>query len=153
MNESGTGYENRITVCIHAPAERVWEALVTPAILKQWFFGVDTETDWKVGSRLVHRAPMAGKAYEDKGVVLAFEPPRLLSHSHWSPFSGRADRPENYETVTYGLAVRAQDTDLTVSEVNLPSEEARVISEKNWRGALRKLKDLVESQVSSERPA
>ncbi len=145
---SGTGqggdYSNEVTVCIKAPLARVWEALTTPVIIKQWFFGVDTETDWRVGSPVVHRGNWQGRDYEDKGVILAFEPPRLLAHSHWSPFSGRPDRPENYERVTFTLAERAGKTDLTIRESNLPSAQARSTSEKTWRMVLRNLKKLVE---------
>ncbi len=142
--KDGSGITARTTVCIHAPAARVWEALTKPDTIKQWFFGVDTVTDWRVGSSLVHRGQWQGKTYEDKGTILAFEPPRLLVHTHWSPFSGRPDSPENYERVTFALAERNGTTDLTVSEVNLPSEEAKAISEKNWRTVLRDLKKLAE---------
>ena len=43
------------SVTILAPADEVWKAVTTPALIKRWFFGVDTETDWRVGSRIVHR--------------------------------------------------------------------------------------------------
>jgi uncharacterized protein YndB with AHSA1/START domain len=43
------------SITIDAPIEEVWRAVTTPALIKQWFFGVDTETDWNVGSPLVHR--------------------------------------------------------------------------------------------------
>ena len=42
--------EIRSTTSIDAPIERVWRAITTPAELKQWFFGVDTEADWRRGS-------------------------------------------------------------------------------------------------------
>lgn len=142
----GSGLTTRTTVCIHAPVAKVWEALVTPGMIKQWFFGVDTETDWKVGSPLVHKGQWQGRTYEDKGVILAFEPPRLLSHTHWSVLSGLPDSPENYEQVTYALSERDGTTDLTVSEVNLPSPEARATSEKSWRTVLRNLKRLAEGE-------
>ena len=73
---------------IDAPIDEVWNALTTPEVIKRWFFGVDTETDWQVGSPLVHRGEWQGKPYEDKGTILAFEPPTTLVHTHWSPASG-----------------------------------------------------------------
>jgi uncharacterized protein YndB with AHSA1/START domain len=51
------------SVTIEAPADEVWKALTTPALIKRWFFGVDTETDWKVGSPIVHRGEYQGKPY------------------------------------------------------------------------------------------
>jgi uncharacterized protein YndB with AHSA1/START domain len=132
------------SITIDAPAERVWDALTKPDLIKRWFFGVDTETDWKVGSPIVHRGEYQGKPYEDKGTILEFEPTRSLVHSHWSPGSGVPDSPENYQRVSWTLAERDGKTELTVTEVNLPSEEARAVSEKSWKMVLGNLKELLE---------
>ena len=35
---------------IAATAPKIWKALTTPAALKQFFFGADVVTTWKVGS-------------------------------------------------------------------------------------------------------
>ena len=134
-----------ISVTIRAPIEEVWNTLTTPEQIKRWFFGVDTETDWQVGSPLVHRGEWQGKPYEDKGTILRFEPPTLLVHSHWSPASGVPDRPEHYQEVSWSLTDRDGSTTLTVAEINLPSEEAKAISEESWKAALTNLKDLLET--------
>jgi hypothetical protein len=88
------------SITIDAPGARVWEALTTPELIKQWFFGVDTVTDWQVGSPLVHKSTWQGKPYEDKGTILNIKAPRLLVHTHWSALSGLADSPENYQEVS-----------------------------------------------------
>jgi uncharacterized protein YndB with AHSA1/START domain len=136
--------ETTSSIAINAPAARVWEALTTPELIKQWFFGVDTVTDWNVGGPIVHSGEYQGKPYEDKGSILRFEPPRLLVHSHWSPLSGVADRPENYQEVAWSLLEREGQTELTITEVNLPSEAAKEVSEKSWGIVLSNLKDLLE---------
>ena len=66
---------------IDAPIEEVWRALTTPDVIKEWFFGVDTETDWRVGSPLIHRGEYQGKPYEDKGEIVRFDPPKRLVHT------------------------------------------------------------------------
>ena len=132
------------SITIDAPIEKVWEALTTPELIKRWFFGVDTETDWKEGSPIVHRGEYQGQPYEDKGTILQIDPPRLLVHSHWSPASGVADAPENYERVSWELTEREGETELTVRESNLASEEAKATSERNWRMVLEGLKGLLE---------
>jgi uncharacterized protein YndB with AHSA1/START domain len=91
------------SITISAPITRVWEALTTPALIKLWFFGVETETDWKEGSPIIHRGEYEGRAYEDRGEILEIDPPTLLVHSHWSPASGLAEAPENYERVEWNL--------------------------------------------------
>ena len=133
------------SVIIRAPIEDVWDALTRPELIKRWFFGVDTETDWKVGSPLEHRGEWQGKPYEDRGTILRFDPPTLLVHSHWSPASGVPDRPEHYQEVSWSLTDRDGATTLTVAETNLPSQEAKAISEESWKAVLDNLKDLLET--------
>ena len=116
------------SVTIEAPADEVWEALTTPELIKRWFFGVDTETDWEVGSPIVHRGEYQGKPYEDSGTIVRFEPGRLFVHTHWSPLSGLPDRPENHQEVAWALSGNDDVTELTVTEHNLPSEDAKKVS-------------------------
>ena len=92
------------SVRIDAPMNTVWKAVTTPGLIKQWFFGVDTEAEWKVGGKLIHRGEYQGKPYVDRGEILEFTPPRRLVHSHWSDVSGKPDVPENREIVTWDLA-------------------------------------------------
>ena len=65
---------------------------------------MDTEAEWKVGGKLIHRGEYKGKPYVDRGEILEFTPPRRLVHSHWSDVSGKRDKPENCEVVTWDLA-------------------------------------------------
>jgi uncharacterized protein YndB with AHSA1/START domain len=133
------------SITIDAPIEDVWRAVTTPALIKQWFFGVDTETDWNVGSPLVHRGEYGGKPYEDRGEILQFDPPKLLVHTHWSDLSGKPDSPEHYQEVSWALAQRDGATELTITERNLPSEEGKALSEESWRAVLDNLKNVLET--------
>ena len=132
------------SITIAVPAKEVWDALTTPAIIKQWFFGVDTESDWRVGGALIHRGEFQGKPYVDKGEILRFDPPTTLVHTHSSDVSGMEDRPENYQEVTWSLEEQGGMTTLTVSERNLPSEDAKRMSEEGWTAVLGALKALLE---------
>jgi uncharacterized protein YndB with AHSA1/START domain len=135
------------SIRVAAPIQAVWDALTTPELIERWFFGVRTETDWKVGSAIVHRGEYQGKPYEDKGTILEVEPPRRLVHTHWSPVSGISDSEEHYQRVTWDLSEQEGSTLLTVSETNLPSEDAKTTSEQGWNAALAALKGLLESKT------
>lgn len=139
------GHRSSASVLINAPPPSVWKALTTPEIIKRWFFGVDTETDWTVGSPIVHRGEYKGQAYVDKGTVLAFEPEKLLVHTHWSSVSGLPDAPEHYQTVSWRLTDADGGTELTVTDDNIRSQEARATSDQAWEAALTALKEMVES--------
>jgi uncharacterized protein YndB with AHSA1/START domain len=143
-----TNLTTETSVTIDAPIDQVWRAITTPDLIERWFFGVTTRSDWSPGSELVHTGEWQGRPYEDKGVILRIEEPTLLEHTHWSAMSGQPDRPENYETVTYRLADQGEKTELTVSEVNLASEDAVSMSEQGWRSALGALKELCESETA-----
>jgi uncharacterized protein YndB with AHSA1/START domain len=132
------------SVTIEVPMDRVWDALTTPELIKIWFFGVDTTTNWNVGSPIVHRGEYQGRPYEDKGTILEIEPPHRLVHSHWSPVSGLPDAPQSYQRVTWELTEHDGGTELTIREVNLPTEEAKRTSEQSWRMVLENLKRLLE---------
>jgi len=133
-----------LSTMIEAPPEDVWAALTQPAAIKRWFFGVDTETDWVPGNPIVHRGEWQGRPYEDKGTVVAFDPPSSLIHTHWSAMSGLPDEPENYQEVRWTLEPRDGGTLLTLDEINLPSEDAKATSEQAWAGALDGLKRVAE---------
>jgi uncharacterized protein YndB with AHSA1/START domain len=138
------GLDLSTSTTIDAPAQEVWKAITTPAVIKQWFFGVDTETDWTPGGPIVHRGEWQGKPYVDKGEIVRFEPPTLLIHTHWSDLSGKPDRPEHYQEVSWQLAARDGATELTISERNLPSEDANALSEQSWTMILENLRALLE---------
>jgi uncharacterized protein YndB with AHSA1/START domain len=134
---------------IKTTAKRAWEALTRPELIKRWFFGVDTTADWRVGGSIVHRGEWQGQAYEDKGEILVFDPPSLLAHTHWSALSGLPDEPANYQNVLWSIAERDGYVLLTITEDNLPSDQARTVSEQSWRLVLDNLKALLEEEASA----
>jgi uncharacterized protein YndB with AHSA1/START domain len=133
-----------ITLHLDADINAVWKGLTDPALIKQYFFGTDAESDWKKGSSVRFRGEWEGKPYEDKGTVLESDPPRLLKYNYWSSFSGKADVPENYANVTYQLRNDGNGTELTVTQDSLESAEAKTHTEENWKSILGGMKKLVE---------
>ena len=130
---------------IHAPASKVWDAITKPDLIKQYLFGSDVISDWKVGSPIIYKGEWEGKSFEDKGKILEMEPEKLLRSTHWSPLSGVPDSPENYHTVTYELSEKDGNTDVRITQDNNASEEERSHSEQNWKTVLDGMKKLLES--------
>jgi len=133
-----------VTGTINAPPAKVWEAFTTPRLLKQIFFGADVISDWKVGSSIIYKGEWQGKPYEDKGVILKFEPEKLLVTTHWSPLSGVPDVPENYHTVSYKLSGSGNSTKLTITQDNNATEDEKLHSEQNWKMMLDGVKKMLE---------
>lgn len=129
---------------ISAPASRVWDALTNPDVIRQYFFGTQAVSDWKEGSSLEFKGEWEGKKYVDKGVILKSEPEKLFQYTYLSSFSDLPDLPENYANITYELYEENGETELTVKQENVASEEVRKHSEENWATVLKNLKDLLE---------
>jgi uncharacterized protein YndB with AHSA1/START domain len=133
------------TATINAPAAKVWDALTKPDQIKQYMFGTQVTTDWKVGSPITYKGEWKGKAYEDKGKVLEIEPRKRLVSTFWSALAGLPDTPENYKTVGYELAPEGDRTKLTITQDNNASPDEAKEAEKNWRMVLEGIKKLVEN--------
>lgn len=59
---------------ISAPPGQVWNALTDPTVIKKYFLGTEVTTSWRVGEPITFKGEWQGKHYEDKGVVLSYEP-------------------------------------------------------------------------------
>jgi uncharacterized protein YndB with AHSA1/START domain len=133
------------TTSINVPVSRVWEALVTPALIRQYMFGTNVRSDWKEGSPITWQGEWQGKSYEDKGRILRIEAGRTLQYTHFSPMAGQPDVPENYHTVTIELSPSGQETVVRLSQDNNPTADAVAHSAKNWTMMLDGLKQLLET--------
>jgi uncharacterized protein YndB with AHSA1/START domain len=139
-------YSSSTTLFIHATREQVWRALTEPALVKQYLFGTQLETTWQIGSPLVFRGEWEGKAYEDRGTVLAFEPMRALAYDYWSSFSGHEDKPELRQVIRFALEEQGDGVKLSVEQTNVDTQARADHSGENWRAVLAKLKELVEKK-------
>lgn len=137
-------YVSKAYIMIAAPASKVWDALTKPSLIKQYLFGTEVTTDWKVGSPITYRGNWQGKSYEDKGKVLEFSPNKVLVSTFWSSLSGLPDIPENYKIVRYELSSKDTGTILTITQDNNNSQEEANHSEQNWKMVLEGIKKLLE---------
>jgi uncharacterized protein YndB with AHSA1/START domain len=141
-------YQAKAEIIVNAPAEKVWEALTDPAIVKQYFFGTNMEADWKVGGEITYRGEWEGKPYEDKGHVLEIEPNKKLVTDYWSGLTGKADVPENYQRVSYELFEQDGVTTLVITQDGNPTQESADHSTSNWNMVMKGMKDLLEKSAN-----
>src|SRR5437016_2832457 len=127
------GFIAKAETVIDATVEKVWNALVNPALIKRYMFGATIISDWKEGSKIIWKGEWEGKPFEDKGVILAFQPKKKLRYSHYSPLSGVEDIPENYHIVTVGLTEMGKQTRISLEQDNNTTEKEKEHSEQNWK--------------------
>jgi len=128
--------------------EKLWTALTSAEFTRQYWFGMAIESDWRVGSSVLYR--QEGEI-TDRGTVLTFEPPRLLSYTFHPVLDEemRRERPSRVsfeieplggKTEPQGQAVR-----LTVTHDDFPPESKvfpRIRA--GWPAILSSLKSLLE---------
>ncbi|MGZ4613653.1 MAG: SRPBCC domain-containing protein [Kineosporiaceae bacterium] len=153
MTDATSGRSERFqaaaTVDIEAGPARVWRVLTEPALVSRYMHGTELLTDWTVGGPIVWRGEWQGKPYEDKGRVMTFQPPRILSVTHWSPLTADPDTPEHYHHVTYELQeLDDARTRLTLTHGNAPSRDAaEAMIEAGWKPVLQSLKQVAENEI------
>ncbi len=134
------------SVTIDAPVSKVWEAIVTPSLIKKYLFGTNVTSDWKEGSSIEYAGEYEGKTYHDKGVIKKLVPEKVFQSTYWSSMSGKEDKPGNYNLVTYILSVEDGKTIVTLTQDNIATSEERTHSTNNWDMVLQKLKEVVEAE-------
>jgi len=101
-----TGLLQYERVLPHSP-ERVWEALTSPADLRQWMAADDVVLEGRVGGRFALHGLIDGE-----GQVLAWDPPRRFEHEfRLTTESG----PKQGGIVAYQLRPEGPGTHLTMT--------------------------------------
>jgi uncharacterized protein YndB with AHSA1/START domain len=133
---------------ISATPEEIWDMLINPKAIKQYFFGTEAITDWKTGSPIVFQGVWDGKLYQDKGLVLSALPGKLLSYEYWSSFTGLEDKKENYSLVTFAIVGLKEKSILRLTQKGFANEEAQQHSDKAWKNVLEKIREIAENSVN-----
>ncbi len=134
------------SILIHATPAKVWETLTTPAIIKEYLFGTEASSDWKVGSKITFQGVYGpnNRHYCDKGAIIESVPAKTLRYRYWSGFSGLEDRPENYAMVTCALEQKNRETKFTWTQQGYPDEARCQHSQKGMNALLAQIKAIAE---------
>ncbi|MEP6895723.1 MAG: SRPBCC domain-containing protein [Chloroflexota bacterium] len=137
------------TVYINAPPSQVWHMLTNPELMKKWMMPdieLNIITTWKVGSPMIIRGNMGGKDFKNIGIVLQFEPERALQYSHLSSLSRLPDKPASYSIIEFILNPTEDQTSLTLTLSNFPTESIYKHLTFYWNVTLEVLKQMIEQQ-------
>jgi uncharacterized protein YndB with AHSA1/START domain len=128
---------------IRTTPERLWSALTTPDFMKQYWFDMCIETDWKVGSSW--KLAFSDGRLADTGEVVEFDPPRrivLKWTNQWNP-EMNAEGPTRctMELEPIGDAVK-----LTITHtMDRPDSKFIAAVSGGWPRILSNLKSLLET--------
>jgi len=134
------------TIYIASTPEKVWEALTTAELSRQYFFGNAVEVDLKVGGAFIVRAPDG--SLHIGGEVFECDPPRKLTvtfNVNWPALIEKLGPTlVSYEIEPAGSAVR-----LTMTESHDRPIDDDILSggRTGWPAILSSLKSLLETGV------
>ena len=136
------------TVYINAPTSVTWDALTNPELMKKWMSETEINilTDWQVGHPFIIRGSLHRVKFENKGTVLQFEPEKILQYSHLSSLSRLPDKLENYSIIEFSLTPINNQTTLTLTASNFPTETIYKHFRFYWNVTLEILKRMIEEQ-------
>ncbi|TSE13644.1 SRPBCC domain-containing protein [Mesorhizobium intechi] len=135
-------------IVVAAEPAKVWRVLTTPGIIPQWMSDEEltVSLEGHAGGPIVIRGLLHGMAFENRGIVRAFEPQRLFSYSYWSTLSASrlADVPEHHTLVSFALAPADGGTLLTLTLSDFAEPSMRPHANLYWGPTLQILKAVCE---------
>ncbi len=140
-----TAWTDRIH--LDAPIDRVWAVLTDPAHMSLWMgepeLRISVDADWRAGGSITirgfHHLP-----FENRGGVLAFEPPHTLAYRYLSSLSRLADEPGHHTRLRFELAQEDDGTALTLTADGFPTAAIHHHTAFYWAGTLHVLKAYAE---------
>ena len=148
-----TGFTATAETDVAATPEQVWAALTEPEQIAAYMQGSHVTTTWQVGSPITWDGEYAGRSYQDKGEVLTYDEPHVLSVTHYSPMMGQPDEPQSYHTLVYTLTSSGDGTGdrthLMLTQDGCDSEEQATQFSQNWQAMLDGLQAHVETRTTS----
>ena len=131
---------------IKATPERVWDAITTPELIGQYFYGSQVEEKLRPGGRWRAWSPDHSQLWLD-AEILEFDPPRRLQHSWRALYSPElADEAES--RVTWEIEPQDDGTCLLIvvhDRLENAPKTAAGVSGAGWMHVLSGLKTLLET--------
>jgi uncharacterized protein YndB with AHSA1/START domain len=138
-----TGSKFVYVTFIRTTQDRLWSALTDPDLMRQYWFGMHQETDWKPGSpwKLVY----SDGRVADAGEIIEADPPNRLVIAWRNEFKPEL-KSEGHATCTMELESVAGAVKLTiVHAIDRPRSKLIEAVSGGWPRILSNLKSLLET--------
>src|SRR5216683_2698611 len=130
------------TTYIETTPEKLWEALTSSEFSRQYWFGTELRTDWKVGSPF---ALVMNGTPRDVGEILEFDRPRRLSYTFRHVLKDEL-RNEQPTKVVFTIEQHGKFAKLTLTHEGF-ADASKLLDgiSKGWPAILSSLKSLLET--------
>ncbi len=130
-------------IFVRAAPERIWEAITSPDLTRDYFYGTRVSSEWTKGSRLTYTYPDGKLAAE--GTVLEADPPRRLVHTFSALWDDEVT-PDRPHRVVWTITPMGPTCRVAVEHVDFDGETATFRSVSGGLSViLNRLKTLLET--------
>lgn len=138
MDDTGFVYKTYIATT----PEKLWEALTSPDFTEQYWSGSRIESDWRVGSPVLHRR---GEVLLNSGELLEYDPPRRLAYT-WVMHALPEFEAEGASRVTFEIEPVGPQCALTITHDSFRTgSRVRPMIANGWPLIASSLKTLLET--------
>ncbi len=128
---------------IRTTPEKLWEALTSPVFTRQYWFGIEVTSEWKVGSPMKY---MKGNEVTVEGVVLIADRPKVLSYTFKDAVGEASHEPATKVTLEITPELGTDTVQLKVTHSDfVPNSKHRPSISQGWPAVLSGLKSLLET--------
>ncbi|MDR2722831.1 MAG: SRPBCC domain-containing protein [Cellulomonadaceae bacterium] len=135
--EHGGPHTVTVSTLVTQPPQRVWAEMLHPGA--RWMLGANIESDFQPGSTVTFEGHFFGRRFEDHGTIVAFDRPKLMHFTHYSPLYGLPDEPVNYHEIRITLEEIETGTRIVVVQENIATADRADRAADQWKHALASL--------------
>ena len=105
--------------------KKVWDLLTNPEITKQYMYGCEVLSEWKVGNLIIWKGITEDgtEVIYVKGEIIGIEKGKKVSFTMFDPNKGMEDKLENYVNLTYELQKLKNGTKLILTQGDFSKAE------------------------------
>ena len=120
----------------NATEVELWDLLTNPLKTKQYMYGCEVLSQWKVGSPILWKGTQEDgqEVIHVKGVITEILPGKKVSFTMLDPNMGIEDTPENYVHLSYELYSTLSGTELKLTQDFTGTKNAESRYEESMQG-------------------
>lgn len=112
-------------ILFKSSVEKIWDLLINPEMTKQYMYGCELISDWKIGS------PVHWNGRTENGEEMTYVTGKVIEYiefekvisTTFDPHSGQEDIPANHIHLTYELKKIEEGTLLTITQGDFAGAE------------------------------
>lgn len=105
-------------IIFKADKNTVWDLIINPKKTKQYMFGCEVLSDWRIGNQILWKGVLENgtELIYAKGIITEYKEGKKVTFTMFDPNIEIADIPENYIKLTYEIIVKEKGCLLKITQ-------------------------------------